>query len=97
MAITFFKEHTLTGQKKSQKILVAVLMMVAVGTGYFLWQGFLKKAPSEVISLPPTPPKQITIDFTILQDETLFKEFAQPPLPPVLPQNIGRANPFAPL
>lgn len=94
MALPFFKDQTLTDQKKNQKYLALILLVVVCVTGFAIWKGFFEKAPElESVSVPPVFRKDIRINFSFLEDK-IFKEIQNSPLPRLLPQNIGKTNPF---
>lgn len=100
MAIVFTK------QKKNQRNLIIVFILVMIVTFLVIWQGFFKEGGTIFPEEPFLPPqKEIKINFEIL-DHPALKEFEpfveiEPfqEIPPVQGQpekKIGRENPFIP-
>ena len=87
MAITFIQ------QKKRQQYFLGALAVVFLVTAFVLWQGFFTKSGGEgpVIRLPQT----IEIRFDVLEGEAL-KALDNPPEELILPQDVGKGNPFLP-
>jgi hypothetical protein len=60
-------------EKKRQKYLIYAFLAVFLITAVVLWQGYFNKGKSllgQNISLP-TPPREIKIDFSFLESQTL--------------------------
>jgi len=100
MAIVFTK------QRRSQRILIIVSLLIIVISAIVLGQMFLKKevpyVPPE-LSLPPA--REIKINFDVLEKIKQFQPFVEiQPLKEVTPTEeegveevkIGRENPFLP-
>lgn len=86
---------TFVQQKKRQKYLISIFLIVLVITFFVLWLGFFRKekAPSPEISLPA--PREVKIKFELLESSAL--ENLQPfeRISP-LEEEAGRENPFLP-
>ena len=96
----------LTKQKKKQSALIIVFAFVVIIIIIVLWQGFFEKespALPEEVFLPP--PKEVEINFEILEHPKIkellpfteiepFKEIPSTEDEPG--KKIGRENPFAP-
>ena len=90
MAITF------TQQKKRQSILMIVLGGAAIVTAIVLWQGFFAQnigGAEQKIIIPP--PSKVTIDFFVFE-HPIFETPKVQPKEPILPEEVGRENPFLP-
>jgi len=87
MAITFIQ------QKKRQQYLLAALLVVALVTGFVLWQGFIAKGGTggPVVR----PPQSVELRFEVLEGEALDK-LDNPVEEVILPQDVGKGNPFLP-
>jgi len=79
--------------RRKQKYLVPLLTLVAFATIFFGWYSFFFKPKPQI--LPPPPPKEIKINFQVLETPIL-KEFQL--FEEILPfeGEIGRENPFVP-
>lgn len=102
MAITFSKEHTITAQRKNQNLLAILAIMFLIVTGFVIWKGLFSKPGAQspdiiVTPLVSVPPQDVSIDFTILSNKDLFKDFRQAPPKVFIPPVVGRSNPFLPL
>jgi hypothetical protein len=104
MAIIFLQE------KRTQKSLIAVFVLVILAIAFVLWQGFSEKETEvyveEEVGLEFIP-RKIEIDFSLLESSVLeslqlFSEIepleeATPTEEEIgLPTEIGRENPFIP-
>ena len=88
MAVTFLEE------RKKQKNLIWILLIVVLITVFILWQGFFKKSVLKIETLTPEIAyRKITINFQILENPFL-KELQ--PFEQIGPYEgkIGRENPF---
>ncbi|MEK7510313.1 MAG: hypothetical protein AAB567_01995 [Patescibacteria group bacterium] len=94
MAITFFQ------QSKKQKYLLVGLISITVVAGGLVWYIFFQQGQGEIpsfLQLGVLPPEKIQIDFQIFQ-HPIFQELEDPaePLPLLVPEELGKENPFAP-
>lgn len=99
MAITFLQ------QKRTQKTLTFILVLVVLVTAIVIWWGFFKKEkgllPEEAIILPQ---KEVKIDFEILKNKALeelqpfsrIEPFQETLLTEGEEEKLGRENPFIP-
>lgn len=87
MAITFIEE------RKKQKKLIWILIIVVFITLIIGWQGFLKKPSLQVIERPVLEFKQIKINFQVLE-KPILEELQ--PFEKIKPfeRTPGRENPF---
>lgn len=93
-------------QKKRQRILIYILVVVAIITA-FIWYSNYQKRPvveefiptEEGSAIGPSfaeeTIKEIRLDFSIL-DDSLFKSLKSHGLLPVTAGETGRENPFSP-
>jgi len=86
MAVNFIE------QKKRQKYLILVFLIIIVITGVVLWFGYFKKEKPVSLS-PKTPFREIRIDFDILESPFL-KEMQPFERIPFFEGEEGRENPF---
>ncbi len=100
MAIVFAQ------QKKIQRSLILIFVIVILITAIVIWQGFSKKEieiPTEGVTIFPR--EEVKIDFEILKNPVLkelwsfpeiepFKEIISAEGKPI--QKVGRENPFLP-
>lgn len=99
MAIVFEK------QKKTQRILILIFIVLLLATIIFIWQGFFKEEEGFIPSGPPLVRKEIKINFDVLKNPILgelqpffeIEPFKEVPSSPEQPEKkIGRENPFIP-
>jgi len=88
MAITF------TQEKKKQKYLVVILILIILIIFAIVWWGFLGEAEKPIPTTPSFVPKQIQIDWEVLQQEELKNLDAFEGITVDLEEEIGRENPF---
>lgn len=74
-------------------MLFGVILLGALGV---FWYRFIREEPLPPSELLP-PPRDVQIDFTVFQTPA-FLELGdpRPPIPVLLPDEIGKPNPFAP-
>ena len=89
MAITF------TQEKKKQRYLMLILAVVIILILFVVWWGFLREAEEFVPVITGFTPKQIQINWSVLQQEELenlkaFEGIAE------FEDEVGRENPFLP-
>ena len=93
MAITFLQE------KKKQKYLIYILIMVFFAIFLTLWLGFFRKTQIIPEELAPTEVskswQKIEINFKILEDP-LFQDLKDFEKIPEFEGKVGRENPFIP-
>jgi len=103
MAIVFLKE------KRTQKSLIVVFVLIILITAFIIWQGFFKEETEVYLEEEgfKFTPRKIEIDFSILEHpvlEELQPFFEIEPLEEAtpteegieMPTEIGRENPFIP-
>jgi hypothetical protein len=89
---------TLLAQRKRQKYLIPLLIVIILSIGLVLWKGFITKEELPTIPEIPEiviPTKKIEIDFRVLENPLLeelqpFEEISP------LEQEPGREHPFFP-
>lgn len=93
MAITFLQE------KKKQKYLIYVLIMVFFAIFLTIWFGYFRKPPIIPEEIAPTETakswQKIEINFKILEDP-LFQDLKAFEKIPAFEGEVGRENPFIP-
>jgi hypothetical protein len=93
MAITFLQE------KKKQKYLIYIFILIIVATFLILWLGFFRKPQITPEIVAPTGVSEswqkIEIDFKILENP-LFQSLKDFEKIPPLEGAVGRENPFIP-
>jgi len=91
MAITFLP------QNRKQKYLLLLLSVVVLGGLGVVWYQFIREEPLPRLELLP-PPRNVQIDFAVFQIPA-FLELGdpRPPIPVLLPDEVGKPNPFTPL
>ncbi len=97
MAFLFTREQTLGGQKKAQRLLIAVLVGVLFITSAVIWFGFFSKSSPSVLNIVApvaSPAAETKINFGVLQNK-IFDALETPSSPIVIPTITGRANPFS--
>lgn len=88
-------------QKKRQKILIYVLIVVVIITAFVWYTNYQKKpsleegVPATGLSVSEERLKEIELDFSIL-DSPLFKSLKSHGALPVTVGETGRENPFEP-
>ena len=91
MAITFLE------QRKRQKYLLPVLLLVFLITAFVIWWGFLKEEKTDfgLNGVLPGVSRKIEINFDFLKglDPEKFQSFEK--IPP-FEEEAGRENPFVP-
>lgn len=89
MSITFLPEDR---KQKYLVLLLGVLCVVGIGV---VWYQLFGGLPISFSETQPEPPQPITIDFTVFQDPA-FLELGTPRPPILLPDTVGKPNPFVP-
>lgn len=91
MAITFIEK------RKRLKYLIPVLGAIILIIAFIFWYGFFaeKKAPLPDLVLKPPIGQEIEIDFQLLRNP-IFEKLTPFEQIPVIEEEIGRENPFAP-
>ncbi|MBI2113273.1 MAG: hypothetical protein HYT50_01705 [Candidatus Wildermuthbacteria bacterium] len=102
MAITFSRDQTIISQRKNQNLLAILAVLFFVITGFVVWKGFFGASSQEnpeivISSSAPAPLQDVSIDFSVLSNVELFKDFTGAPAKALPPPVIGRSNPFLPL
>lgn len=103
MAIIFLKE------KRTQKTLIAVFVLIVLATAFIVWQGLFKEGTEVAVEEAEFKfiPRKIEIDFSVLESSVLeglqpFSEIepmeeATPTEGEIEPPDeFGRENPFLP-
>ena len=89
MAVTFIQ------QKKTQRMLIIVLLGAIASVGAVLWWGFFFAGGLSPANVTLPSPKKIELQADILSHPVL-QELDEPREATVAPQGIGRDNPFLP-
>jgi len=84
-------------QKKRQKYLIPIILVIIIATVIILWFGYFKKEPSPFSPKVPTGPvlREIEIDFSVLENPFLTKLQPFIEISPFEGKK-GRINPFEP-
>lgn len=82
-------------EERRQRYLVLLLSLFGVLAIFIVWYQFFRESLPLSFEAQPAPPQQITIDFTIFEDPAfLGLGNSRPPI--LLPDTVGKINPFLP-